>query len=153
MLDLLPAGAVFQNSLGFPRSLIFSAGQSASTAGQTVRGAVDRLTWGLGDTVVRNDFEPALISVADATVAEPAAGNAEAEVPVTLSGPNGFFSPDAPRAGRRGQPVTVHYETADGTATAGQDYTAVAGTLTFDPATGQTTAPRVCPDLGRQRRR
>ena len=82
------------------------------------------MTWGLGDTVVRNDFEPALISVADTTVAEPGAGTAFAEVPVSLSGPNGFVSPDAPRAGRRGQPVTVHYETADGTATAGQDYTA-----------------------------
>ena len=42
---------------------------------------------------------------------------------MTLSGPNWFLSADAPAAGRRGQPVTVHYETADGTATAGQDYT------------------------------
>ena len=37
-------------------------------------------------------------------------------------------------AGRRGQPVTVHYATADGTATAGKDYTPASGTLTFDPA-------------------
>ena len=145
VLDLLPDGAMFQNSLGFPRSLIFSVGQSATAAGQTVRGAVDRLTWGLGDAVVRNDFEPAQISVADTTVAEPAVGNAEAEVPVTISGPNWFRSVDAPSAGRRGQPVTVHYETADGTATAGRDYTRVSGTLTFDPATGETTLPVIVP--------
>src|SRR5205823_1022503 len=36
-----------------------------------------------------------------------------------------------------GQPVTVHYTTADGTATAGSDYTAVSGDVSFDA--GQTT--------------
>ncbi len=35
--------------------------------------------------------------------------------------------------------VTVDYQTADGSATAGQDYAAIAGTLTFAP--GQTTLP------------
>jgi hypothetical protein len=30
-------------------------------------------------------------------------------------------------------PVTIHYQTADGTAIAGEDYTATSGTLTFDP--------------------
>jgi hypothetical protein len=30
-------------------------------------------------------------------------------------------------------PVTVNYATTDGTATAGQDYTAASGTLTFNP--------------------
>jgi hypothetical protein len=34
-------------------------------------------------------------------------------------------------------PVTVHYATADGTAKAGEDYTAASGTLTFSP--GQTS--------------
>ena len=58
---------------------------------------------------------------------------------MSLSGPNGFRSLDAPLAGRRGQPVTVHYATADGTATAGEDYTPVSGTLTFDPADPVTT--------------
>ncbi len=41
VLELLPDGAVFQNSTGFPRSLIFNAGQTAAAAGDTVRGAVD----------------------------------------------------------------------------------------------------------------
>ena len=62
-----------------------------------------------------------------------------AEIEVSLSGPNGFISLDAPLAGRRGQPVTVNYATADGTATAGEDYTPVHGTLTFDPADPVTT--------------
>jgi hypothetical protein len=35
--------------------------------------------------------------------------------------------------------VTVHYQTADGTATGGQDYTATTGTLTFGP--GETAKP------------
>ena len=36
-----------------------------------------------------------------------------------------------------GQPVTVHYATADGTATAGSDYTAASGDVTFAP--GETS--------------
>ena len=90
--------------------------------------------------VVRNDFEPAYIDAADATssgASLPVPGFAE--MPVTLSGANGFLSADAPAAGRRGQPVSVHYATADGTATAGQDYVATSGTLTFDPADPSTT--------------
>ena len=147
VLDLLPAGAVFQNSIGFPRSLIFSAGQGGTTTGQTVRGTVDRFVWSLGDALVTNDFEPPQITAADATVAEPAAGNADGTIQVSLSGPNSFLSPDAPRAGHRGQPVTVHWKTADGTATAGQDYTASSGTLTFDPTKPDTTLPVSIPIL------
>ncbi|HEV7646032.1 MAG TPA: Calx-beta domain-containing protein [Pyrinomonadaceae bacterium] len=37
------------------------------------------------------------------------------------------------------QTITVHYQTADGTAVAGEDYTAASGTLTFDP--GETSKP------------
>ena len=139
MLALLPDGAVFQNSTGFPSSLIFNAGTTISTAGQTVRGAVDRFTWSLGDEVTVNDFEPAEISAADSTAPEPGAGSLVAQIDVSLSGPNGFRSLDAPLAGRRGQPVTVNYATENGTATAGDDYTAVEGTITFDPADPVTT--------------
>jgi hypothetical protein len=42
-------------------------------------------------------------------------------------------------------PVTVSYSTADGTALAGKDYTAVSGTLTFAP--GQTTRTIIVPTL------
>ncbi|MFL6080492.1 MAG: Calx-beta domain-containing protein, partial [Ornithinibacter sp.] len=139
VLTLLPDEAVFQNSLGFPGSLIFNAGHSGSAAGETVRGAVDRFTWSLGDAIVVNDFEPAQISAADNTSPEPGAGALVAQIDVTLSGPNGFRSLDAPLAGRRGQPVTETYATADGTATAGEDYTPAEGTITFDPADPVTT--------------
>ncbi|GAA1515156.1 Calx-beta domain-containing protein [Dactylosporangium maewongense] len=40
-------------------------------------------------------------------------------------------------------PVSVHYATADGTATAGADYTAGSGTVTFTP--GQTSRPVTVP--------
>ena len=36
------------------------------------------------------------------------------------------------------QPVTVHFETADGTAIAGTDYNPTSGTLTFDGTTSLT---------------
>ncbi len=114
-------------------------GPAIVAAGQTVRGAVDRVTWSLGDEVTVNDFEPAEISAADNTAPEPGAGSLVAQIDVSLSGPNGFRSLDAPLAGRRGQPVTVNYATADGTATAGEDYTPVDGTITFDPADPVTT--------------
>ena len=45
------------------------------------------------------------------------------------------------------QTVTVDYATADGTATAGDDYTATSGTLTFDPGeTSQTIAVPITDD-------
>ena len=55
------------------------------------------------------------LSINDVTVSEDAGG---ANFTVTLSNPSSF-------------PVTVNYSTADGTATAGSDYTAASGTLTF----------------------
>ena len=61
-------------------------------------------------------IEPSLLSVADATAAEGA--DASAEFMVTLMPASSA-------------PVTVRYDTADGTATEGDDYTATSGTLTF----------------------
>jgi hypothetical protein len=53
--------------------------------------------------------------------------------------PESFLSAfiDVVRLGGDGSTVTVHYATADGTATAGSDYVATSGTLTFGP--GETT--------------
>ena len=65
------------------------------------------------------------------TVASPAAANPTAAAGTTLSF---VVTLDQPAAA----PVTVDYATADGTAAAGTDYTATAGTLTFAP--GQTSA-------------
>jgi len=64
------------------------------------------------------------LSIADAAVTEGHAGTTNATFTVTL----------APATGTT---VTVGYATSDGTATAGSDYTAASGTLTFAPQ--QTT--------------
>ena len=67
---------------------------------------------------------PPALSVADATTAEPDAGqSATLDFVVTM---NGAISA-----------VSVDYATSDGTATAGADYTAASGTLTF--AAGETS--------------
>jgi hypothetical protein len=60
------------------------------------------------------------INAGDASIAEGDTGSTDLLLPVTLS---------AAAAG----PVTVNFATADGTATAGSDYTATTGTLTFAP--------------------
>jgi uncharacterized protein (TIGR03437 family) len=61
------------------------------------------------------------ITVNDLSIAEGDAGSKNVDLVVTLSAPN------------NGQPVTVNYATADGTATAGADYQSTSGTLIFNP--------------------
>ena len=69
------------------------------------------------------------------TVTEGDTGTVNAVFTVSLSAPSG-------------QPVTVAYATADGTALAGSDYTATSGTLTFAPGvTTQTVNVPVRGDL------
>jgi hypothetical protein len=84
----------------------------------------------------------ASLNVADLTTAEPASasGTAPATVTVALSLPSG-------------QPVTVQYATANGTATGGSscasgvDYQTASGTLTFSPGdTTSTVAVAICGD-------
>ena len=79
-----------------------------------------------GESAWRNSAAaaPPALSVADATVVEPASGEADLNFVVTL---------DRTASGT----VTVQYATADGTATAGADYTAANGTLNF--AAGETS--------------
>jgi hypothetical protein len=76
---------------------------------------------------------PPSLRIGDATVREGNAGTALAVFNVTLSAPSAL-------------PVTVHYATANGTATAGSDYQARSGTLTI-PA-GQTTGMITVPVNG-----
>src|SRR6266508_1053810 len=77
---------------------------------------------GLG-TITDDDGIPTL-SIGDATVTEGNSGTVNATFTVTLSPASG-------------QTVSVDYATADGTATAPDDYLATGGNLVFEP--GQTT--------------
>jgi ribosomal protein L35AE/L33A/urease beta subunit len=74
-------------------------------------------------TILDNDPLPSL-TISDASVNEGNSGTVAATFTVTLSAASG-------------QAVTVNYATANGTATAGSDYTAASGTLTFAP--GETS--------------
>lgn len=75
-------------------------------------------------TIVDDDGEPVL-SVAGVTAAEGDAGATPFAFAFTLSHPSA-------------RPVTADYATSDGTATAGEDYAAANGTVSFAP--GETTA-------------
>jgi hypothetical protein len=66
------------------------------------------------------------ISIDDVNLSEGSAGTTSANFTVALSAASG-------------QPVTVNWTTANGTATAGTDYVAAGGTLTFSP--GVTSRP------------
>jgi len=87
---------------------------------------------GLGTGTIVNDDGPS-ISIDDVTVPEGNAGTTDATFTVTLSQPGAL-------------PVTVLYLTADGSATAGSDYTVTFGTLSFAP--GETSQPVAVPILG-----
>ena len=74
-------------------------------------------------TITNDDPLPSL-AISDVSVVEGNSGTTNATLTVTLSAASG-------------RNVTVDFATADGTATAGSDYTAQNGTLTFTP--GQTS--------------
>ena len=76
-------------------------------------------------TIVDGDTPP-LVSIADTTVTEGDSGTTPATFTVSLSAASG-------------KTVTVDYSTQDGTADAGSDYKAAAGTLTFDPGVTSKT--------------
>jgi hypothetical protein len=86
-------------------------------------------------TIVNDDPVPS-ICVDDVQVVEGNSGTTEARFTVRLSAPSG-------------QPVSVDYATADGTALSGSDYVAVSGTLVFGPAGG--SVPPQAPVLSVER--
>jgi hypothetical protein len=75
---------------------------------------------GLGTATILDDDGPPRVSVSGATVEEGDAGDVTAGFSVALSSPSA-------------RPVSVKWATADGTATAGQDYVADGDTLSFAP--------------------
>jgi chitinase len=94
-----------------------SGGPSGSVSGLVLNGAATPTT-------------PSL-SVADASLAEGASGTSDMRFTVTLSQASAT-------------PVTVNFATSDGTASAGSDYTARSGSLTFAPGeTSKTIAVAV----------
>ncbi|HEX3300802.1 MAG TPA: Calx-beta domain-containing protein, partial [Actinomycetota bacterium] len=76
-------------------------------------------------TITNDDGLPSA-SIGDVSVAEGSSGTTPAGFTVTLSNPSAFTA-------------TVDWATSDATATAGSDYTAGSGTLTFNP--GETSKP------------
>ena len=120
-------------------------GTSVSTAGDVNRDGFDDLLIGSGldgpsragqsYVIFGSALGPfATMRISDATVTEPLTGTATASFTVTLSTPNA-------------QPVTVQYSTADGTATAPDDYAAASDlTLTFAP--GETSKTLLIPIHG-----
>jgi len=79
---------------------------------------------GIGRGTILDDDSPPDLSIADAGVPEGDAGSSSAPVTLTLTAASG-------------RPITVDVATVDGTATAGSDYVATAGTVAFAP--GETT--------------
>ena len=98
-------------------TVTLAGGRACGTAGAVCTGDGRALSATISTTVLG----PVALSVADARVRE--ASDVTLDFAVTLS-----------RASRA--PVAVAYATADGSATAGSDYTATSGTLTF--AAGET---------------
>jgi hypothetical protein len=125
-------------------SLTFTAGQTSRTLTVTIRGdtsveadetflvnlsnvtgnATITDAQGLGTIINDDQASNSTLSIADATTTEGNSGSKALVFTVTLS----------PAAAST---VTVGYATADGSATAGSDYTAASGTLTF--TAGQTS--------------
>ncbi len=113
-----------------------AAGQSTSFGYQASPGAAGSAPTSLklNGVAVGNPPVVPTVSVSDVSVAEGNSGTSNANFTVTLS-----------KAATTA--VTVGYSTANGTATAGSDYTPTSGTLTFAPGvTSQTVAVKVTGD-------
>jgi len=134
--------AVAGDYVGRSGTMTFAPGQTSKTLNVSVRGdtlveANENFTVKLSNavgatigkatgtaTIINDDAAGLSLRVADVTLTEGTGGTKAAVLTVTLSAPaNGA--------------VAVSYQTGDGTAVAGADFTAMSGRLTFNP--GQTT--------------
>jgi hypothetical protein len=101
----------------------------AAKAGTAYKVALAGFNGSRGFEVVRYTLTKPEVIAGDAVTTEGAAGTTETiNMPVTLTTP----SPGT---------VTVHFATADGTATAGSDYNATSGTLSFPAGQTHKTVP------------
>ena len=131
-------------------TLTFTPGQVTKTVTVTVKGDVldegnetysldlstpsnATIADGQGTGTITDDDPVPTVGVGDATVTEGNTGTKDATFTVTLSVSSG-------------RPVSVNYATADGTAIAPGDYTAMSGTLTF--AAGETSKDVKVPVVG-----
>src|SRR5262245_19760555 len=73
----------------------------------------------LGFDPLESRLAPASLSIGDASIVEGNSGTSFVALTVTITSP------------QPGKSMTVHYATADGTATAGSDYVAQSGNLTL----------------------
>ncbi len=139
--DYRPINGTFTFRPGGPlqqRIAVPVLGNRVSEPDETFRLRITSLEVGLADpigeaTIINDD--PA-VSIDDVTLTEGDAGTVDAVFTVSISLP-----PE--------QAAAIDYTTADGTATAGEDYQAVAGTLTFEPGgpADQTITVPVLADL------
>ncbi len=102
----------------------------SSPTGASFAGGAATLT---ATGTIGNDDTPPVASIANVSIAEGNSGTTDLVFTVTLSAASGL-------------PVTIAYAIANGTATAGSDYTAKTGTLTI--AAGQTSGTITIPVTG-----
>lgn len=122
-LATIPAGATSQSiSFLVAGETVFEDDETFTvTLSNPSNVTIDR---GTATITIQNDDPLPGISIHDVTRAETDSGPHAFHLFVTLSNASS-------------KPVSVQYATADGTAKAGSDYSAISGTLTFQP--GQTT--------------
>ena len=125
MAGSVPSHLIRIPALPSPLQVLRALGFVPSSPSAPVGNPIHDLLWGLYRQIQSllglstPPTRPSL-SIADTTVAEGNTGTSNATFSVTLSKSSTT-------------PVTVNYSTSNGTATAGADYTATTGTLTFDP--------------------
>ena len=114
-----PPGTATQNVvIGVVGGLVDEPNETFTVA----LGAPSGVTIADGQAVatINDDDAPPNLDAADCAVTEGNGGSAPCSFPVTLSSPSAF-------------PVTVNYTTQAGSATAGTDFTALAGSISFAP--------------------